>query len=260
MCGIIGYFNLNGSAVDRTDEEVVALRDRMAARGPDDAGLLSATDRRWILGHRRLSIIDLSPNGHQPMSSLSGRCHIAFNGEIYNYQALRRELLQDGFEFRSGSDTEVILALYEKHGTDCLNYLDGMYAFILIDELQGTAFIARDPVGKKPVYYAVFGNNLMIASDPGVIACDRACLRELDPDGLYAYLAMGGVKSPCTIFRGIRKLIPGGYHVIDRNFDIATPARKHSAIDYVPLGRRIEDENEALELLEWRWARRYGKE
>ena len=218
MCGILAYFNLHGKSVDRSESEVATLRDMMSNRGPDSHGYLEASDRRWILAHRRLSIIDLSEQGHQPMSDPSGRIHIVYNGEIYNFRALRKELLARGHHLRSSSDTEIILLLYQEAGVEAFARLQGMFAIAIVDDAKGNMVIARDPVGKKPLYYADVGGNVIVASTPGVIARDRAYERGIDAGGLYSLLTMGAVKSPGSLFRGIYKLEPGCYRVIDRDF------------------------------------------
>jgi asparagine synthase (glutamine-hydrolysing) len=226
MCGILGYYNVRRRPVARTDEEVARLRDMMTHRGPDDAGLLAATGREWILAHRRLSILDLSPLGHQPMSDDNGRIHICYNGEIYNFQALRDELQACGYVFRSTSDTEVILNLYKHLGEAFLSRLVGMFALIIVDENRGRALIARDPAGEKPLLYARLGDNIVIASDPGVISRDRAYERRVSPQGLYEALTMGGVKSPNSLYAGMRKLEPGHYRIIDTSFDFEGPSTR----------------------------------
>lgn len=170
----------------------------MANRGPDSFGYLEAPDRSWILAHRRLSIIDLSPLGHQPMTDASGRVHICYNGEIYNFRELRAELEKLGTVFRSTSDTEVVLALYARLGLESLARLRGMFAMIIVDEERKQTIIARDPAGEKPLFYALLGDTVVIASDAGVISCDRAYRKAVSPQGLYYTLTMGGVKSPDT--------------------------------------------------------------
>jgi len=246
MCGIIGYYNINNNPTGRTTDEIIRLRDLMYSRGPDDAGVLVAPDQGWALGHRRLSIIDLSRNGRQPMSNNAGSIHITYNGEIYNYRALRKRIELDGYAFRSTSDTEVILALYEKMGLDCLPLLDGMFAMMIVDTARQKAFIVRDPVGKKPLYYAMLADTVMVASDPGVIARDKKYTSRINSHGLYSLLAMGGVKSPDSMFQGIHKLVPGSYMEIQCGFEgEGRPVRYRSPL-FTPLADCITDEHEAL--------------
>lgn len=231
MCGILGIYNLRGEPVGRSDEQIAALRDMMCQRGPDAYGTKSARDQSWALAHRRLAIIDLSEKGRQPMSDASGRVHVCYNGEIYNYRELRRDLAARGHTFASESDTEIILLLYKEMGVQCLPLLRGMFALIIVDEDRGHMLIARDPVGKKPLYYGVVGDNLLVASDPGVIARDPAYRRAIDPAGLYSLLTMGAVKSPDTLFLGIRKLEPGRYRVVDKSFRVEDPSTPYFKFD-----------------------------
>ncbi len=231
MCGILAVYNLRGEPVGRTDEQISSLRDMMCHRGPDAYGSKAAHDKRWVLAHRRLSIIDLSENGRQPMSDPSGRVHVCYNGEIYNYRDLRRDLAARGHAFASESDTEIILLLYQEMGVECLSLLRGMFALIIVDEARGCMVIARDPVGKKPLYYGVVGDNLIVASDPGVISHDPAFRKAVDPAGLYSLLTMGAVKSPDTLFAGIRKLEPGRYRTVDRSFQFDGPSTPYFKFD-----------------------------
>ncbi len=242
MCGILGYYNLRGKSIDRSQDEIVGLRDMMCHRGPDAFGYSEGRDRSWALAHRRLSIIDLSENGRQPMTDSTGRIHLCYNGEIYNYRDLQKQLLARGRKFVSASDTEVILQLYQEMGTECFSMLRGMFAIIIVDEVRGCMVIARDPVGKKPIYYGVVGENVIVASDPGVISRDRAYKKGVDPAGLYALLTMGGVKSPDSLFQGIRKLEPGRYRVIDRNFRFDAPSTQFFSFE---LRRQSELRNDA---------------
>jgi len=224
MCGILGYYNLHGRSIDRSEEDIVRLRDAMCHRGPDGYGYLEAGNRSWALAHRRLSIIDLSEGGRQPMSDPSRRIHLCYNGEIYNFRELRKELASRGHTFVSASDTEVLLHLYQEMGVDGFALLRGMFAIIIVDEVRKCMVIARDPVGKKPLYYGVVGDNVIVASDPGVISRDRAYRKAVDPAGLYSLLTMGAVKSPQTLFEGIRKLEPGRYRTVDRSFRLDDPS------------------------------------
>lgn len=231
MCGILAYYNLHGKSIDRSEDDIVRLRDTMCHRGPDAYGYKEARDRSWALAHRRLSIIDLSENGRQPMSDASGRLHLCYNGEIYNYLELREQLASRGHTFASASDSEVILLLYKEMGVECFALLRGMFAIIIVDEARGCMVIARDPVGKKPLYYALVGDNVIVASEPGVISRDRAYQRAVDPNGLYSLLTMGAVKSPDTLFKGIGKLEPGRYRIVDRHFRMDAPSTQFFKFD-----------------------------
>src|SRR5687768_10268455 len=154
MCGIAGAFAYQDGAPPVDREELLRIRDAMLARGPDGAGLWLSTDRRVGLAHRRLSIIDPTERGAQPMASADGRFHVTFNGEIYNYPALRRELEAKGCRFQSNCDTEVLLHLYAERGAELVHALEGMYAFAIWDDRDKALFLARDPFGIKPLYVA----------------------------------------------------------------------------------------------------------
>jgi len=211
MCGIGGklYFD-SARSVNPT------LLDRMNAvlvhRGPDDGGVYH--DGPIGLAHRRLSIIDLSPAGHQPMSNLGGTLWITFNGEIYNFLELRSELERDGVIFRSKTDTEVILALYERHGAECLRYLRGMFAFAIWDERARTLFLARDRLGKKPLYYYQGAEQFLFASEPKGILQDPEVPVEPDLEAIHHYLTYGYIPSPYSAFKGFRKIPPAHYLII----------------------------------------------
>lgn len=162
MCGIAGKISLASKEI--STEEIETMNDAIRHRGPDDGGTYISPDKRVGLGQRRLSIIDLSPLGHQPMRYLD-RYEIVFNGEIYNFQEKRTLLEKEGYSFASHSDTEVILALFDKYGEDCLEHLRGMFAFVIYDEQKRTLFAARDRVGKKPFKYFFDGKTFMFASE-----------------------------------------------------------------------------------------------
>jgi len=250
MCGILGYYNIDHQPVERSRPEVETLRDMMRNRGPDASGYLEGARKDWVLAHRRLSIIDLSERGHQPMTTPDGNLHLSYNGEIYNYQVLRDALAQRGVVFRSTSDTEVILHLYREYGTACFKMLEGMFAIILVDEAQRRCVMARDPVGKKPLYYALLGRNLVMASDPGVISRDRDYRKEVSVDGVYSVLAMGGVRAPNSLFGGIYKLEPGSYVVADEKFSApATPSR-YFEFALKPRSELVDDEEAAVRTLD----------
>jgi len=164
MCGIAAIFNYGATADYVSRDELLAIRDHMAARGPDGVGEWISADRRVGFGHRRLSIIDLSPTGAQPMFNEDKSLAIIFNGEIYNYRALRADLEKRGERFRSQSDTEVILRLYEQRGPEALHALRGMYAFAIWDGRKKQLFVARDPFGINPLYYAVDDKTMRLAA------------------------------------------------------------------------------------------------
>ena len=168
MCGIIGT---SSNLLISSREWLASGRDAITHRGPDDAGEWWSLDGRVGLAHRRLSIIDLSPGGHQPMQNALGTLSIVFNGEIYNFQDLRSQLISKGHAFRSHSDTEVILAAYSEWGTDCLSHLNGMFAFSLYDAKEQTLFLARDRAGEKPLFYHHANGQLRFASELKALFC-----------------------------------------------------------------------------------------
>ena len=205
MCGIIG---MASRTPHENREWLIAGRDAMAHRGPDDAGIWWATDGRVGLGHRRLAIIDLSSAGHQPMQDIAGLLTIVFNGEIYNYRDLQQELVAKGHTFRSHSDTEVILAAYREWGTDCLARLNGMFAFALYDATQQSLFLARDRAGEKPLFYALADGVLRFSSELKGLLADPAFPRRIDPEALDCYLAIGYVPGARCMVQGVNKLPP----------------------------------------------------
>ena len=209
MCGIAGIADLTGRSVDAT--LLRAMTAVQAHRGPDGEDIVC---RGGVgLGHRRLAIIDLA-TGDQPMASDDGSVHIVFNGEIYNFRELRRDLEARGARFRTASDTEVILRAYEAEGPDCVRKLRGMFAFAILDERSRRLVLARDRAGIKPLVYAWDGQRLLFASEIKGILEDRAVARELDLDALGQYLTFHYVPAPRTIFRSIRKLPPASTLVL----------------------------------------------
>lgn len=205
MCGIVGIASTS-SIIQR--DWLAAGRDAMTHRGPDDAGEWWSSDGRIGLGHRRLSIIDLSPAGHQPMSDSTGTISIVFNGEIYNFKDLRAELAANGAVFRSQSDTEVILAAYREWGVDCLLRLNGMFTFALFDVRQQVLFMARDRAGEKPLFYHHANGTLRFASELKGLLADPALPRRINPESLDCYLAMGYVPGDRCVLEGFNKLPP----------------------------------------------------
>src|SRR5438105_63719 len=203
MCGIIGI----ASQTQIADRSWLCVgRDLMRHRGPDDAGAWWSADGRIGLGHRRLAIVDLSERGHQPMLYAQGRLAIVFNGEIYNFQELRRELLAAGRSFASDSDTEVILAAFQHWGTECLSHLNGMFAFAIYDVQQRQLFLARDRAGEKPLYYALRDGAIRFASELKGLLADAALPRRINRQSLDDYLWQGFVGGERSILQGINKL------------------------------------------------------
>jgi len=191
MCGIAGIYSYHPAAINADRDELRRIRDDMARRGPDAQGEWFSEDGRIALAHRHLSIIDLSERGAQPMISEDGHWVISFNGEIYNYRALRTTLEQAGFSFYSDSDTEVLLKLYAHKGEAMFADLRGMYAFALWDTRKRALLLARDPYGIKPLYYANDGRTLRFASQVKALLAGQINSREPDPAGLAGFLLMG---------------------------------------------------------------------
>jgi asparagine synthase (glutamine-hydrolysing) len=210
MCGIHGYVSLREKVDPR-------LLDRMGAtlrhRGPDDVGVF-IDDEGGVsigLGHRRLSIIDLSHAGRQPMGNEDESVWVTFNGEIYNFRELRTELEAKGHRFRSSSDTEVIVHLYEDAGLRCLDRLKGMFAFALWDKRKKTLLLARDRIGKKPLHYMVHPNGIVFASEIKALLRHPLVSREIDLESLSKYLTFEYVPAPNSIFKVVKKIEPGHY-------------------------------------------------
>lgn len=207
MCGIAGIIS---DTIARQDlrTRVESMNARLAHRGPNDEGLF--IDQGIAFGHRRLSILDLTSAGHQPMTSASGRYTIVFNGEIYNFADLRQELAADGVQFRSRSDTEVILALYEREGDAAVNVLDGMFAFAIWDNLERRCFLARGPFGIKPLYIWRYRETLAFASELQALLQAKIGRISLCRLALQEYFLYGSVQEPRTLVDEI-EVLPAGY-------------------------------------------------
>jgi asparagine synthase (glutamine-hydrolysing) len=207
MCGICGALHFDGSPVDGAG--LARMVDLIHHRGPDDAGTWS--DGPVGLGNTRLAVIDLSPAGHQPLSNEDNTIWIAFNGEIYNYPALKTGVEARGHAYRSRTDTETIVHLFEERGIDCLAALRGMYALALWDGRRKELWLARDRLGKKPLYYYADGRRLVFGSEIKCLLGYPGVPREFNPDVLPHYLAYGYIPAPDTIFKGIHMLGPGSW-------------------------------------------------
>ena len=235
MCGIVGQYNFGGPADRGVSERdralVLAMRDTIQHRGPDDGGLWQSDDGRVVLGHRRLSIVDLSPAGHQPMSNEDGTVWLTFNGEIYNHAELRTSLrLDDRHKFRSRSDTEVIIHLYEERQVAVAEAIDGMFAFGLWDAGRKRLVLVRDRMGKKPLYYVVAAGRLIFASEIKALLGHPDVARRLDLVALNEYLTFSNVPEPKTMFEGIRKL-PAGHSLVCDAHGALTIERYWSPLD-----------------------------
>lgn len=212
MCGICGIYNLNSNtSIDRN--LITRMAEKLVHRGPDAQGIMVDTD--VALGHRRLSIIDLSAAGQQPMYNEDKTVSIVFNGEIYNFLEWREYLIKKGHKFQSKTDTEIIIHLYEEFGVDCLEKLRGMFAFAIWDKNKKRMFLARDRVGKKPLVYTFCNNSFYFASEIKSLLEVPGLSRELDYDALLRYLTFVFVPYPYTMFKNIRKLPPASYMLIE---------------------------------------------
>ncbi len=208
MCGIVGILNLRPTLSPIDESLLVAMRDTMVHRGPDSSGIWLSKDRSIGFGHRRLSIIDLSPAAHQPMSNEDATAWITFNGEIYNHQELRKELEKLGHQYRSHSDTETILHAYEEWGLKAIDRIDGMFAFAIWDETKKTLFLVRDRMGKKPLYFAEVDGRFIFASEIKAILEHPLVHRAINEEALWHYLSFAVAPAPLTLFKGIYKLPP----------------------------------------------------
>jgi asparagine synthase (glutamine-hydrolysing) len=213
MCGIAGVFHLD--LLKRADDRTLKkMNDSIAHRGPNGSGIY--VDGSLGLAHRRLSILDLSENGKQPFVSADGRYVIIYNGEIFNFLELRKTLVADGIRFKSNSDTEVLLYLYIKHGKSCLELLNGMFAFAIWDSTEKNLFIARDRIGVKPFYYAMYDNSFYFASEPKAIFA-AGIPKKFDNQHLQELLLFKYVAGENTSFQHIKRLLPGHSLLVNKN-------------------------------------------
>ena len=209
MCGICGIFEYERRS-DLPPEMVHKMNQTMTHRGPDDGGVFVGPGIG--LGHRRLSIIDLA-GGHQPMSNEDGTIWVLLNGEIYNYPELRAELLQRGHVFTTKSDTEAIVHAYEDFAEGCFAKLRGMFSVALWDSRQRKLVLARDRVGKKPLFYATDRDRIFFGSELKALLASDLLSREMDDEALSDYFSFGYIPAPKTIYRSVRKVMPGSYLV-----------------------------------------------
>src|SRR5215471_166892 len=213
MCGIAGLVNWGDKSV------LQRMTDIQEHRGPDDHGTWETTlpDGQWVgLGSRRLAILDLSPAGHMPMTTPDGDLTIVYNGEVYNYHALRRSLEAKGYRFQSHSDTEAVLYLYREYGPECVRQLNGIFALAIWDRNQEQLFLARDHFGIKPLYYSQEGQKLAFASEAKALMELRDLPRQINRTALSQYLTFLWVPDPLTMFDGIYKL-PAAHYTIFKN-------------------------------------------
>lgn len=215
MCGVNGIFAYHSASGAPDEDELLATRDAMRARGPDGSGTWWSADGRCGLGHRRLAILDLSDRASQPMASDDGRLVVTFNGEIYNYRAVRAELEAAGARFRTTSDTEALLHLYARYGAAMVHRLRGMFAFAIWDDAKRELFLARDPYGIKPLYTANDGWTFRFASQVKALLAGGRVSRDPEPAGLVGFHLFGSVPEPFTLYRDIRALPAGHMQRVD---------------------------------------------
>jgi len=251
MCGICGKISIEGESV--SSDLIFRMMNALDHRGPDDEGSMLASSHAEGgspitvgLGHKRLSIIDLSSDGRQPLTNEDESLWLVFNGEIYNHPTLRQELIARGHRFRSQTDTEVILHLYEEKGIDALQDLNGMFAFALWDEVKQRLFLCRDRLGIKPLIYYQDDASLVFGSEIQALLQDKNIPRELDLEALRLYLAFNYVPAPLTIYQGIRKLLPGHYLLWEKGnvsthqyWDIPSNDQSNSSDDFHQHSQRL---------------------
>ncbi|MCH9028783.1 MAG: asparagine synthase (glutamine-hydrolyzing) [Bacteroidetes bacterium] len=235
MCGIAGIVNLENKTQVRINI-IKEMADTMIHRGPDDSG--SYVDDCIALGHRRLTIIDLTSHGRQPMFDITGRVGIIFNGEIYNYQELRSELETKGYEFQSQTDTEVILNAYIEYGIKCLNKFNGMFAFGIYDKKYKTVYLVRDRIGIKPLFYSLYDGKLIFASEIKAILKYPGFSSSENINGLSSYLSYRYPIGEDTLFNEIKSLNPGYY------LEVAGPNVKKHQYWEIPINENNEDKGE----------------
>ncbi len=246
MCGIAGYLG----QFDADPRAVLArMMSTLVQRGPDDAGEFVATAGQGCvaLGHRRLSIIDLSAAGHQPMVHVPTGNVVVYNGELYNFRELRHELNGLGHSFHTASDTEVLLAAYAQWGRECLSRLRGMFALALWDARAERLLLARDHLGIKPLYLAELPHGTVFASEARAVVASGLVSRDLDAAGLASYLAFGSVQAPLTLRKSIRSLPPGGFVELNA-VGAVVQAGRHFVFPQARGGAPVSFANAAAEL------------
>jgi len=240
MCGITGQFNFNYSKPiqENTLQKMTSI---ISHRGPDDEGIYISKNRKVGLGHRRLSIIDLK-SGHQPMSDIYGKVWIVFNGEIYNFPELKKELINKGYKFRTTSDTEVIINFYLEYGEEQFYRLNGIFAFAIYDEKENKLVLARDHFGVKPLYCFYDNEKIIFGSEIKSILASENFEKQIDFSALDSLLTFRYNPSPDTLIKGIKKLKPSHYLVVDSNGKI----KEKDYWNYYPITNFNISENEAI--------------
>lgn len=255
MCGITGYCTFsNDNSYEQLESIINKMSDSLSSRGPDDKGFWIDSNKGIALGHRRLSILDLSSSGHQPMVSNNQRYIISFNGEIYNFKDLKTILINKGYNFKSNTDTEVMLMSFEEWGVkDSLQRFDGMFAFVVWDRNKNEFWLARDKIGEKPLYYGFQNQKFFFGSELKSIHSNSFFKPVVDKDALSMFLKYSYVPSPLSIYKGIKKLQPGHYVNLKDPFKIPNPKPFWDIIEITKTcSNNIYDgiENDAIDHLE----------
>jgi asparagine synthase (glutamine-hydrolysing) len=249
MCGIVGVFDYSRSEPSVTEAQVAGMRDSMRHRGPDGEGSYYRPEGKIALGHRRLAILDLSSAGLQPMADSTGRYWMVFNGEIYNFRELRRELEAQGLRFRTQTDTEVLLELYRESGPAMLERLRGMFALAIWDSRERKLWLARDRIGIKPLYYSFHNGSFLFASEIKALLAHPDIIPALNEEGLIHYLSFLTVPAPQTLFRDIHKLPPGCTLTVDASGGMQSE-RYWDVLDHIEPLQETREEAIAERLLE----------
>lgn len=244
MCGINGIFLKDtGSRVD--EQDIVRMRDSMTHRGPDDWG--THLDGHVGLGHRRLSIIGLT-TGHQPMSNVDGSCWIVYNGETYNYKDLRADLEKRGYQFRTESDTEVVLNLYAEYGRDCVRHMNGLFAFAIWDKNSRNLFLARDRMGIKPLYFTKSSSGFAFASEIKALLASGHCDAALNDNAIFEFFMFRSISGEKSLFKGVYSLLPGHHMTIGKSgIDVRRYWDEHAGSE--PSVQSIDEAVERLDQL-----------
>ncbi len=260
MCGIAGLWTLSGAPSDLLAATARAMADAMVHRGPDDAGTWTEEEAGIGFGHRRLAIVDLTPEGHQPMGSADGRWVISFNGEIYNYKAIRAELDAAGgpLPWRGHSDTEVLLAAIVRWGVEAsLDRAVGMFAIALWDRAERTLYLMRDRIGEKPLYYGLCADDLVFGSELKALRAHPRWRGDIDRDSVAAFMQYSCVPAPRSIYRGVN-MLPAGTFLVIRPDHVSrrvlpVPRRYWSLTEAIAAGRRsplVLSQTEAADMVE----------
>lgn len=253
MCRITGFWDFNYRGDYDLDDVLTKMRDSLKHGGPDDAGNYIEKDNGLALANRRLSILDLSPLGHQPMIDDKNEIVVVFNGEIYNFEEIKKELINLGYRFKSNSDTEVIIYAYKEWGLNCLQKFRGMFAIAIWDKREKKLILIRDRMGVKPLYYYFKDGLFMFASETRAFLKHPKFKKEISKDGLFLFFRYGYIFYPYSIWQNVWKLEPGGYLIIDKNQNIQK--NKYWDLEkiyekYFDNEKKKFDENELINQLE----------